>query len=175
METELSPPLLTISSMGMAGLNMLHKSLFFLSEHWCERPTLGWQWVVVMPWHSLPINAHPQTLSITVYHSSDSKIQGANVGPTWGRQGPPWVARTRVGPTLVTQTLLSVSEFGCLLPTTEFHGLILKLFENPIFNLLFLIKDPWRKKKREKNQNSTSTAFWAILLCAFKPNIGKIG
>ena len=101
-------------------------------------------------WHSLPINAHPQTLSITVYHSSDSKIQGANVGPTWGRQGPPWVARTRVGPTLVTQTLLSVSEFGCLLPTTKFHGLILKLFENPIFNLLFLIKDPWRKKREKK-------------------------
>ena len=37
--------------------------------------------------------------------------------------------------------------------------------------IIFYIWGP----KWPKNQNSTSTNFWAILLCTFKPNMGKMG
>ena len=43
----------------------------------------------------------------------------------------------------------------------------------PIFYTFFVIKDPL-KKLEAKNKNSISTTFWAICLCTFKPNIGKI-
>ena len=41
------------------------------------------------------------------------------------------------------------------------------------FYIFFVIKDPLKKFKA-KNQNCTSTTFWAILMCTFKPNIRKI-
>ena len=39
---------------------------------------------------------------------------------------------------------------------------------------MFLIKGPLTKLQA-KNQNSTCTTFWTILLCTFKPYIEKIG
>ena len=41
------------------------------------------------------------------------------------------------------------------------------------FLSIFVIKDPL-KIIEAKNQNSTHTNFWIILLCTFKPNIGKL-
>ena len=49
-----------------------------------------------------------------------------------------------------------------------------KTSKTPIVLPIFVIDDPLQEIEGKKNQNSTSTTFWAILLCTFLPKIGKI-
>ena len=67
-----------MSSVVMAGLNTLHKwQFFFLSEHWCELSTLGWQWVVITS--HIRQHLHQHSILSTLQHgfrkSSSCKTQ----------------------------------------------------------------------------------------------------